>query len=62
MVEEWGIEEFDPNSRRLTMFDFSPTRDGSLRAYPVFMKWLAPNRAGVLRGSGPFKGCWDYFS
>ena len=36
MVEVWGLEEFDPNSSRLKMLDFSPTMDGSLWAYPIF--------------------------
>ncbi len=36
LVEVWGLEELNPNSSRLKLFDFSQKLDGSLWAYPVF--------------------------
>ncbi len=41
LVEVWGLEELNPNSSRLKLFDFSQKLDGSLWAYPVFTTRVA---------------------
>jgi hypothetical protein len=35
-LQIWGLEELDPDSRKLKQFDFSPGMTGVMWAYPVF--------------------------